>query len=62
MIEYKVNIEGISPDMLDGFFDGWPNPPSPEKHLQLYRRTGSWVSLQFSLSKRGGQLIGHRNS
>lgn len=24
MIEYKMDIEGISPDMLDGFFDGGP--------------------------------------
>ncbi|MBY6051870.1 GNAT family N-acetyltransferase [Cytobacillus firmus] len=39
MIEYKVDIEGISPDMLDGFFDGWPNPPSPEKHLKLLKNS-----------------------
>ena len=21
--------------MLDGFFDGWPNPPSPDTHLRI---------------------------
>lgn len=39
MIEYKVDLEGISPKMLDGFFDGWPNPPSPEKHLKLLKNS-----------------------
>lgn len=38
MIEYTDTPENISPDDLrGGFFEGWPNPPSPETHLRLLR-------------------------
>jgi ribosomal protein S18 acetylase RimI-like enzyme len=35
MISYTDSVEDITPDRLDGFFVGWPNPPSPETHLEL---------------------------
>ncbi len=35
MIQYKDSINGITADMLKGFFVGWPNPPSPEVHLEI---------------------------
>ncbi len=35
MIVYVDQVEGITADQLDGFFVGWPNPPSPETHLRL---------------------------
>ena len=35
MIRYTDSIDGIGPSMLEGFFDGWPNPPSPETHLKV---------------------------
>ena len=35
MISFTDSVEGITPDRLDGFFAGWPNPPSPETHLKL---------------------------
>ncbi|RBP93050.1 acetyltransferase (GNAT) family protein [Cytobacillus firmus] len=39
MIEYAEDLEGISAEMLEGFFDGWPNPPTPEKHLMLLKNS-----------------------
>lgn len=35
MIEYTSHLDGISADDLQGFFQGWPNPPSPQTHLAL---------------------------
>lgn len=35
MIEYRDSLDGIQPGHLTGFFDGWPNPPSPQTHLRL---------------------------
>lgn len=35
MIAYMDSIESIKVDNLHGFFVGWPNPPSPERHLKL---------------------------
>ncbi len=39
MIQYKSEINGIEESVLRGFFDGWPNPPSPTRHLELLRRS-----------------------
>ena len=35
MIRYTDSIENITPEMLEGFFDGWSNPPSHETHLRI---------------------------
>lgn len=35
MMIYKLSVKGVTPDMLEGFFVGWPNPPSPATHLKL---------------------------
>jgi GNAT superfamily N-acetyltransferase len=37
MITYRKSLEGITPEMLTGFFVGWPNPPTPSVHLRLLR-------------------------
>lgn len=29
----------VSPHQLQGFFVGWPNPPSPEKHRELLEKS-----------------------
>lgn len=34
-IAYTSSLDGIAPLMLRGFFESWPNPPSPETHLRL---------------------------
>ncbi|WNF24919.1 GNAT family N-acetyltransferase [Mesobacillus jeotgali] len=43
---YKNSLEGITPEMLVGFFDGWPTPPNPETHLKLLKNS-SKVVLAF---------------
>ena len=35
MIEYRDSLEGIQPSHLSGFFDGWPDPPTPQTYLRL---------------------------
>ena len=35
MIEYTDTTEGISPEMLTGFFEGWKKPHAPEQHLAI---------------------------
>ena len=37
MIEYSESVDGLEARHLDGFFVGWPQPPSPERHLALLR-------------------------
>ncbi len=37
MIDYTHSLAGIGPEDLRGFFVGWPNPPSPETHLEILK-------------------------
>ena len=35
MVTYRHSAADIRPDQLQGFFEGWPNPPTPETHLRI---------------------------
>lgn len=35
LITFTDSLDGISSCDLRGFFVGWPDPPSPEKHLRM---------------------------
>ncbi|MEW8957210.1 GNAT family N-acetyltransferase [Clostridium sp.] len=46
MIKYINSLENISETNLEGFFVDWPNPPSPEKHLQLLNKSDYfWLAI-----------------
>ena len=36
-VTYTDDLSGVDSPQLDGFFVGWPQPPSPEQHLALLR-------------------------
>ncbi|WP_047980932.1 GNAT family N-acetyltransferase [Ornithinibacillus contaminans] len=40
---YKKSLDGISKDMLQGFFVDWPNPPEPATHLKLLQNSSKVV-------------------
>ena len=56
-VEYSDLLEGIEPSQLEGFFVGWPNPPSPERHLELLRGSAAVV-----LARDGEQVVGFVNA
>jgi GNAT superfamily N-acetyltransferase len=58
-IEYTTSLDGVEPEHLDGFFDGWPSPPSPARHVEILR--GSYRVL---LAREAGspQVIGFANA
>lgn len=35
MVSYVESAEGLTPDSLRGFFQGWAAPPGPETHLRI---------------------------
>lgn len=39
MIRYTDSIQDVTAEMLEGFFDGWPNPPSKQMHLKILRNS-----------------------
>ncbi|MFW5827020.1 MAG: FAD:protein FMN transferase, partial [Alkalispirochaeta sp.] len=37
------SLEGVEPSHLQGFFVGWPAPPSPQEHLQILRNSAHFL-------------------
>ena len=48
MVEYLHNVESVEPAQLRGFFEGWPQPPSPEVHLRILQRADEVVVARDS--------------
>ena len=55
MITYTESLDGITADKLNGFFVGWPNPPSSETHLRILK--GSF-HIVLALDDQTGQVVG----
>ena len=54
-IEFVESTEGITPDQLSGFFEGWPDPPSPARHLEILRRSSLRI---LARDARSGRVVG----
>ncbi|WML45449.1 GNAT family N-acetyltransferase [Neobacillus sp. PS3-40] len=52
---YKSCIDGITSDMLNGFFVGWLNPPNQQTHLNLLKNSSKVV---FALEEKTNQVVG----
>ncbi len=55
MIRYTEALHEVSATMLRGFFDGWPNPPSPESHLRILQGSDAVV---LALDDEAGRAAG----
>jgi GNAT superfamily N-acetyltransferase len=55
VIDYTESLDGIEPRQLEGFFVGWPHPPSPETHLCLLCGS-NYVVLAIAVET--GQVVG----
>jgi GNAT superfamily N-acetyltransferase len=55
-VEYLDDADGLTADRLrGGFFEGWPNPPSPERHLAHLRGAEAVV---VAVDAAGGDVVG----
>ncbi len=52
-IAFSADAEGLRPDQLTGFFVGWPERPSAERHLELLRG-----SDHVALALDGERVVG----
>ena len=57
MVEYSTDISWVRVSALTGFFVGWPNPPSPERHLAAL--VGSY---RVVLAHREMRVVGFANA
>ena len=55
MVQYVYTSEGITPHQIQGFFEGWPDPPSPETHLRLLTNSDQVV---LAVDSNSGDVIG----
>ena len=56
MIEYIYISEGIMPQQIQGFFEDWPDPPSPETHLRLLANSDEIV---LAVDDETGNIVGY---
>jgi len=54
-VVYTADVSGLSPAELEGFFVGWPTPPSPERHLEILRGSDHVVLAREGES---GRVVG----
>jgi ribosomal protein S18 acetylase RimI-like enzyme len=54
-IHYTSATESITPDQLAGFFEGWPNPPTPETHLRLLEQSDEVI---LAVDGTSGEVVG----
>lgn len=58
-IRYTTKLGSVGPEQLSGFFEWWPNPPSPEKHLRMLRGSDHCV---LAIDGRTDAVIGFINA
>ena len=54
-IDYLTSPEGLQALQLQGFFVGWPNPPSPQAHLAILHSSSAVV---LALDTASNQVVG----
>jgi len=54
-IRFQNSLDGIESSRLQGFFVGWPHPPSPETHLRLL--SGS-DHVELAIDSETGRVVG----
>jgi ribosomal protein S18 acetylase RimI-like enzyme len=54
MLSYSESATGVRSDQLAGFFVGWPNPPTPERHLDMLRGSDA-----VALAIDDGTVVGY---
>ena len=59
MITYVNSIDGIRSGQLKGFFVGWQNPPSPERHFEILKRSSHVV---LAVDEDSGRVVGFINA
>ncbi|MFC4639370.1 GNAT family N-acetyltransferase [Deinococcus hohokamensis] len=53
-MHYTTQPGGVTPDQLGGFFEGWPNPSSPDT---LHRLLAGSAYVVLAIEE-GGQVVG----
>ena len=55
MIRYTASTEGLTPEAVRGFFEGWPSPPSPERHIEILEAS---YAVVLAVDDDAGRVVG----
>lgn len=55
MIQYTDSVDGITPEMLRGFFSEWKKPHSPETHLRILKNSDH---VLLAIDPEAGNVVG----
>jgi GNAT superfamily N-acetyltransferase len=55
MIHFTHVVSNLSTENLQGFFVGWPNPPSPQTHLELLNNSDAVI---LAIDEETGNVVG----
>lgn len=55
MIRYTDLLEGVSAEMLEGFFDGWTKPRTPAEHMKILEGSDHIV---LAVDADSGRVVG----
>lgn len=59
MIRYTNSLNSITEKNLTGFFNGWPNPSTAEKHIKMLQNSSYfWIAVDDST----GNAVGFINA
>lgn len=53
---YKNTLDGITSDMLKGFFVDWPNPPNSHTHFKLLKKSSKFI---IALDESTNEIVGY---
>lgn len=56
MISYQTTLDGVTAESLQGFFVGWPSPPSPATHLRVLQGSAHIV---LARDDESGRVVGY---
>jgi ribosomal protein S18 acetylase RimI-like enzyme len=59
MITYTDSLVNITPELLQGFLQGWRKPRTPDEHLQILKNSSVVV---LAVDDETGRVVGFINS
>lgn len=58
-IEFRRALDGVTSDDLDGFFEGWPNPPDAATHMRILENA---FAVELAVDVESGRVVGFVNA
>ena len=58
-IAFRSDLEGIEARHLSGFFVGWPDPPTPQRHLEILAASHG---IEIAVDESTGHVVGFINA